>query len=119
MIVSRSNGFDHPSLEASAAAQPPGLGLTVYTWEITDAVVATSASTPGSACPATNKSAVTGSSGHVLVICGRNHADTSLMTLRYAFKGADISVAEKPFETAGRHFGAGTWIVRKRRPKES
>ncbi|WP_347260118.1 M14 family zinc carboxypeptidase [Rudaea sp.] len=50
-------------------------------------------------------------SGSIYLI--ENHADTSLMTLRYAFKGADIAVAEKPFEAAGRHFGAGTWIVRK------
>ena len=42
-----------------------------------------------------------------------NHADAVLMTLRYALKGADISVAEKPFDAAGRHFNAGAWIVRK------
>ena len=49
--------------------------------------------------------------GNVYLI--ENHAGTSLMTLRYAFKGADISIAEKPFEAAGRKFAAGTWIVRK------
>ncbi len=42
-----------------------------------------------------------------------NHADTALMTLRYALRDADIAVAEKPFDAAGRHFGAGAWIVRK------
>ena len=50
-------------------------------------------------------------SGSVYLI--ENHADTALMSLRYALKGADIAVAEKPFEAAGRHFGAGAWIVRK------
>jgi hypothetical protein len=42
-----------------------------------------------------------------------NHADSALMTLRYAFKDADISIADKPFDAAGRHFGTGAWIVRK------
>ena len=49
--------------------------------------------------------------GNVYVI--DNHSDTALMTLRYALKDADIAVAEKPFDAAGRHFGAGAWIVRK------
>jgi Zinc carboxypeptidase len=42
-----------------------------------------------------------------------NHADPVLMTLRYALKGADIIVAEKPFSAASHDFGAGAWIVRK------
>ena len=49
-------------------------------------------------------------SGGVFVI--DNHADPSLITLRYAFKGADISVAEKAFDAGGHHFSAGAWIVR-------
>ncbi len=40
-----------------------------------------------------------------------NHADASLMSLRYAFKGAKVSIADKAFDAANRHFEAGTWIV--------
>jgi len=54
-----------------------------------------------------------GVSGNGDVYLIDNHADTALMTLRYAFKGADVAIAEKPFAAAGRHFGAGAWIVRK------
>jgi hypothetical protein len=49
--------------------------------------------------------------GNVYVI--DNHADPALIALRYAFRDADISVAEKPFDAGGHHFGAGAWIVRK------
>ncbi|HZP65199.1 MAG TPA: M14 family zinc carboxypeptidase, partial [Rudaea sp.] len=42
-----------------------------------------------------------------------NHADPSLMTLRYAFRGADVRVADRAFDAAGRHFGTGAWIVGK------
>jgi hypothetical protein len=50
-------------------------------------------------------------SGSVYLI--DNHADAALATLRYAFKGADISVADKAFDTADHHFGAGAWILGK------
>jgi hypothetical protein len=60
--------------------------------------------------PVRAKGSIQGS-GTIYLI--ENHADTALMTLRYALKGADIDVAEKSFEAAGRHFGAGAWIVRK------
>ena len=42
-----------------------------------------------------------------------NHAETSLITLRYAFKDAEISVAEKAFDAASKHFEVGSFIVRK------
>jgi Zinc carboxypeptidase len=42
-----------------------------------------------------------------------NHADTALISLRYAFKDADISITEKAFDADGRHFNAGSFIVRK------
>jgi hypothetical protein len=50
-------------------------------------------------------------SGNVYLI--ENHADAALATLRYALKGANIDVAEKPFDAGGQHFATGTWIVRK------
>ena len=60
--------------------------------------------------PVPARGGVQGSGGIYLI---ENHADTSLMTLRYALRGADVSVAEKPFEAAGRRFSAGAWIVSK------
>ena len=42
-----------------------------------------------------------------------NHADTTLVSLRFALKDADFSAAEKAFDAAGRHFGTGSLIVRK------
>ena len=50
-------------------------------------------------------------SGSIYLI--ENHADAALATLRYALKGADVDVADKPFDAAGQHFSAGTWILRK------
>jgi len=60
--------------------------------------------------PARAESDVRGS-GNIYVI--GNHADPSLVTLRYALRDADISVADRAFDAAGRHFEAGAWIVRK------
>jgi len=42
-----------------------------------------------------------------------NNADTALITLRYALKDAEVTVAEKAFDADARHYNAGTWIVRK------
>jgi hypothetical protein len=42
-----------------------------------------------------------------------NNADTALITLRYALRDADISIAEKPFDADARHYNAGSLIVRK------
>jgi Zinc carboxypeptidase len=41
------------------------------------------------------------------------HGDASLISLRYAMKDADFSVAEKAFDADGQHFGAGTLIIGK------
>jgi len=60
--------------------------------------------------PVRAKGGVQGS-GSVYVI--DNNADTALITLRYALKGADIDVADKGFDAANRHFNAGALIVRK------
>jgi hypothetical protein len=42
-----------------------------------------------------------------------NNADAALITLRYALKDAEVSVAEKAFDADAHHYNAGTWIVRK------
>ena len=76
--VSRSSNFDTPSKLVAAASAPPGLGTTAYSFEVLDAVVTSSAATPGAACPAPSKSAITGSTGHTIVICGRNRTTGTL-----------------------------------------
>jgi Bacterial Ig domain len=76
IVVSRTSNFSSgDSLQASGAGA--GLGITAYVWEVTDAVVAGSTASANSSCPAGNRSA-DASAAHVLVICGRNHADTAL-----------------------------------------
>ncbi len=52
---------------------------------------------------------VTGS-GTVFAIA--HNADPSLATLRYRFTDATIDVAEEPFESGGRRFGRGSFLVR-------
>ncbi|HEX8186273.1 MAG TPA: M14 family zinc carboxypeptidase, partial [Blastocatellia bacterium] len=49
-------------------------------------------------------------SGAVFVI--NHNADTALMTLRYRLKDAAVEVAEEPFETGGRKFNRGSFIMR-------
>ena len=60
--------------------------------------------------PVRSTGAIQGGGGTYLI---DNHADSALMSLRYALKDADISIAEKSFDAASHHFNAGAWIVRK------
>jgi hypothetical protein len=53
-------------------AQPMALRANAFAYEITNAVVATTAATIGSTCPSPNKTAPVGSS-RLIVICGSNH----------------------------------------------
>ena len=57
--------------------------------------------------------AVGTASGNGGVYLVEYHGDSSLITLRYAMKDADFAVADKPFDTDGHHFGAGTLIIGK------
>src|SRR3569832_74798 len=50
-------------------------------------------------------------SGSIFVV--DNNTDGALISLRYAFKGADFAVAEKSFDIDARQFHAGSLIVRK------
>src|SRR5438067_1365716 len=75
VIVSKSNGFDTPSKLTAASAEPPGLAITVHSFEVLNAIIDGTPSTAGSPCPtstAANHSAITGSTGHTIVICGKN-----------------------------------------------
>ncbi|MEI7769108.1 MAG: Ig-like domain-containing protein [Chloroflexales bacterium] len=80
VVVSKSNQFDTPSLLATATADPLGLGITAYSWQILDAIIDGGPATSGSRCPAAtaaNHSAITGSSGHTVVICGKNRMNVA------------------------------------------
>jgi hypothetical protein len=48
-------------------------------------------------------------SGQVYVV--NHNADNALVTLRYRLKDASFSVAEEPFEAAGRKFNRGSFII--------
>jgi len=81
VIVSKSNHFDNPSLLTAASAEPPGLAVTVYSFEILDALVQPAPASPGAPCPpstASNHSAITGSTGHTVVVCGKNRTNSTL-----------------------------------------
>jgi VCBS repeat-containing protein len=70
--ISSSNNFDLPSALKPAPAEVPGLAVTAFSFQITDAVVA--AGEAGDPCPAPSAgdhSAITGSTQTIL-ICGRN-----------------------------------------------
>ncbi len=47
--------------------------------------------------------------GPVLAVA--NTGQVSLLSLAYKLKGATIQVAEKPFDTEGKHFGAGSLVI--------
>jgi hypothetical protein len=79
--ISMKNGFDadDDDDEAFKNALATGSGLTskLYTFEVTDAVVANAAKAPATACPAPNRTAVVGSQV-TIVVCGKNHASSPL-----------------------------------------
>ncbi len=75
--VSASNSFDNPSSLKPAPAEAPGLTITAFAWQITDAVVGSgNAGDPCPAASAANHSAITGSTQTIL-ICGRNRMTVS------------------------------------------
>ena len=54
-------------------------------------------------------SGVTGQGGLFAI---NHNADNALITLRYRLKGADIQMAEEPFEANGTKFARGSFIIR-------
>src|SRR5712692_10639163 len=48
--------------------------------------------------------------GSIFVV--NHNADNSLITLRYRLKKASFEAAEEPFETAGKKFNRGSFIIR-------
>jgi hypothetical protein len=64
----------------AVAASAGALSSKGHIWELLDAVVSGSSSTPGTSCPASNKAA-NASQSIVLVICGKNHANEALKPL--------------------------------------
>lgn len=85
----------------AASAEPGGLDVTVYSFEVVDVVVAASPVAPGSACPPASRA---GAEGEVrtLVVCGRNHTDrtltldSQLSSLRGSFVGSPGTFSSGP-----------------------
>jgi hypothetical protein len=55
--------------------------------------------------------APSGVAGAGSVFAINHNADNALVTLRYTMKGADIEVAEEPFESGGTRFNRGTFVI--------
>ncbi len=74
VVVSRTSSFADPSNVRQAGAMGTGLKTEAYSFQILSAVVSAVPATPGAACPAASTSAPAASTGHVIVICGRNRS---------------------------------------------
>jgi uncharacterized membrane protein YgcG len=55
---------------------------------------------------------LSGVTGTGTVFAINHNADNAIMTLRYKMKGADIEVAEEPFESGGNKFNRGTFLIK-------
>ncbi len=53
-----------------------------------------------------------GVSGSGAIFAINHNGDPSLATLRYRLKGATFDVAEEPFESAGKKFSRGSFVIR-------
>ncbi len=56
--------------------------------------------------------APSGASGTGTVFAINHNGDNGLITLRYRLRGADIQMAQEPFEADGRKFSRGSFIIR-------
>ena len=56
--------------------------------------------------------AASGVAGQGTIVAINHNADNALVTLRYRLKDADIQLAEEPFESEGRKFSRGTFLIR-------
>jgi Cadherin domain/Bacterial Ig domain/Bacterial cadherin-like domain len=75
VVVSRTRSFSLARDLRSAPPLTPGLRMVAHSFQVLNAVVVPSPLAIGSACPAptaANHSAITGSTGHTVAICGRN-----------------------------------------------
>jgi VCBS repeat-containing protein len=86
ILISDSSDFLPPAQLANAT--PTGIGLTnhVFSFQLTDAVLALAPATVGSPCPAPNKQAEQSTTGLTVVLCGRNRTTTT-RTLQARFAG--------------------------------
>jgi VCBS repeat-containing protein len=76
VTVSSLDDFSDPSWVKQAAGVSPWLRTRALSFEVTDAVLATSAATVGAACPAANQEGQAGTTA-VVVICGTNHTSVA------------------------------------------
>jgi hypothetical protein len=81
--------------------------FNVKVLRVTDPAILTAKVTPVS-----DLSSATGKlSGAGNTIAIANTGQTSLLPLLYKFKDAHFSIAEKPFDAEGKHFGAGSLLI--------
>jgi hypothetical protein len=113
VIIDSDDTIDFATTPTTATAIGEGLGAGIYVFELTDAVVGTSAPAVGSACPAPSKKAPTGST-RVTSVCGRNHANVALtpQANRSALSGTFIATAAT-FGSASIPAGSGNVVLAK------
>ena len=75
--VDQDDTYNSSTAVVASPTKAGALSITLYSWQVLDAVVSTSSATVGAACPAANKTAPAGSS-QVIVVCGRNRANVAL-----------------------------------------
>lgn len=76
--VSRSSLLDKKSVFVADAATPTGLAVTAYSFEVLDVIVDPANTTPGAPCPPAGRAAESATTGHTLVVCGRNRTTATL-----------------------------------------
>jgi hypothetical protein len=54
---------------------------------------------------------ITGSASTVYLV--NHNADNALVTFRYRLKDVEMEAAEEPFDSAGRKFSRGSFIIRR------
>ena len=75
--VDQDDTYNSSTAVVASPTKAGALSITLYSWQVLDAVVSTSSATVGAACSAANKTAPAGSS-QVIVVCGRNRANVAL-----------------------------------------
>jgi len=83
--------------------------FNVHAQRVTDPTLLQAKMVPAGALPPAAGGLVGAGTGAVFAL--PNTGQSSLLALLYLLKGAHVSVAEKPFDSGGRHFGAGSLLV--------
>jgi len=102
VVVSRTSSFGAAANLRTATTFPRGLTTTARSLQILDALVLDAPATVGAPCPvatSANHSAVAGSTGHTVVICGRNRSNVVLTPLATSFLGGTMIASHGGFSS--------------------